>query len=172
MLSIPRFLLLLPLLLTLSIQPARAADEEEDAGSGGSGLPIPRFVSFRFEEVNVRTGPGTRYPIRWVYHRKGLPMEITEEFGHWRKLKDQQGDEGWVHKSQLSGARSLIVTEDAILKRYPETDAPPMVRAKAGVVGQALECSDTWCRVQIDSYKAWLEKSKLWGVYVDETFKD
>lgn len=138
------------------------------AEEGTSGLPIPRFVSFRYEEVNIRTGPGTRYPIRWVYKRQDMPMEVTEEFGHWRKVKDFEGDEGWVHKSQLSGNRTTILLNDTIFRRYPEADAPPMMRAEKGVIGYLLECDIQWCEVQIDSFKAWATKDHLWGIYSRE----
>ena len=38
------------------------ADDEQDA----KGLPVPRFVSLKAAEVNMRVGPGTRYSINWV----------------------------------------------------------------------------------------------------------
>lgn len=146
------------------------AGEEEDNGNAlsASGLPVPRFVVLKFDEVNLRTGPGSRYPIRWVYKHKYMPMEVIEEFGHWRKLRDIQGDEGWAHKSQLSGTRMAIFREDTALLRYPETDAPPMIRVKKGVIGQLLECDMQWCEVQVQSYKCWVQKQKLWGVYPRE----
>ena len=52
------------------------------------GLPVPRFVTLRSDEVNVRTGPGERYPIEWVFTRKGMPVEILAEFDVWRKIRD------------------------------------------------------------------------------------
>lgn len=140
-------------------------------GMAASGLPVPRFVSLRFEEVNVRTGPGTRYPIRWVYKRKNMPIEIVEEFGDWRKLRDIEGDQGWSHKSQLSGARNVTIKEDTTLSRYPADDAPPMLKARKGVVARLLECDLEWCEVQVQSYKAWLRKNRIWGVYPRELYQ-
>ena len=55
-----------------------------------SGLPLPRFVSLRSDKVNMRTGPGFRYPIDWVYKRLNMPMEVVAEFGTWRKVRDFQ----------------------------------------------------------------------------------
>lgn len=153
--------LLFLIALTMAI-PAQAADMAE------SGLPIPRFVSLRYEEVNLRTGPGTRYPISWVYKRKGLPMEVVEEFGHWRKLRDIHNDEGWVHKSQLSGSRTAIFKDDTTLYRYPEKDAPPMLKVQKNVIGELMECDVNWCRIQVESYKAWTLKSHIWGIYERE----
>ena len=64
----------------------------------GSGLPLPRFVSMRTAEINLRTGPGVQYPIEWVYRRQHLPVEIIAEFRTWRKIRDWQGAQGWVHQ--------------------------------------------------------------------------
>ena len=184
-------ILWLALLAPVSFSAAVAEDEagetsdkkptEEAPGGGGienasgsgpghseSGLPIPRFVAFRFEEVNVRAGPGTRYPIRWVYKRKGLPAEVVQEFGYWRQVRDIDGDEGWVHKSQLVGKRSAILTEDSTLYRSPEKGASPLIKAQKDVVGYVLECDTDWCQMQIDSFKAWIPKTHIWGVYPKE----
>ena len=63
----------------------------------GSGLPLPRFVSLRADQVNLRTGPGVQYPVEWVYQRKDLPVEIIAEYRTWRKIRDWQSTQGWVH---------------------------------------------------------------------------
>ena len=149
------------------------APAEDDPETGQeTGLPVPRFATLRYEEVNVRTGPGNRYPIRWVYKRKNVPVEITEEFDQWRKVKDVEGDEGWAHKSQLSGMRNAVFTEDAMLKRAPEEAASAMLKVRKGVIGQLLECQKVWCEVQVDSYKAWVQKNRIWGVYRREEFEE
>lgn len=178
--SLARFYIVLCcLMLALSASPWHAAlaaednaatEETSDDGDAlsNSGLPVPRFVTLKFEEVNLRTGPGRRYPIRWVYSRKHMPVEVVEEFGHWRKLRDNEGDEGWAHKSQLSGTRMAVFKTDSVLRRYPEADAPPMIKVQKGVLAQLLECDMNWCRVQVESYKSWIEKNAIWGVYPRE----
>src|ERR1700687_1013091 len=70
---------------------ARAADTANSTQRKGSGLPIPRFASLRSDEVNVRTGPGTRYPVDWVFKRKAMPAEIVAEYESWRKIRDWAG---------------------------------------------------------------------------------
>ena len=74
-----------------------------------SGLPLPRFVSLRAALVNLRTGPGVRYPIDWVYNRAGLPLEVVDEFETWRKVRDWEGSIGWIHQSMLSGERKVMI---------------------------------------------------------------
>ena len=60
-----------------------------------TGLPLPRFVSLRTDEVNLRTGPGMQYPIEWLYKRRGLPVEVEREFDVWRLVVDPDGVKGW-----------------------------------------------------------------------------
>lgn len=129
-----------------------------------SGLPVPRMVSLKSEEVNMRTGPGTRYPIKWVYQSKGQPMEVIEEFEYWRKIKDFSGEVGWVHKSMLSGRRTVIVSaKDAIFHHRMDAESPAIFRAKEGVIGELLECHDGWCRVQVEGIKGWVADGDIWG---------
>ncbi|MGE4080829.1 MAG: SH3 domain-containing protein, partial [Reyranella sp.] len=76
-------------------QGARSGDKATAATQRkGSGLPIPRFASLKSDEINVRTGPGPRYPIEWVFKRKGMPVEIVAEYDNWRKIRDWQGASG------------------------------------------------------------------------------
>lgn len=136
-----------------------------------TGLPLPRFVSLRSNEVNLRTGPGTRYPVSWIYRHEMLPIEIIAEYHDWRKIRDWEKDEGWVHKSMLSGRRSIIVTGDVRdILAAPTASSPILARAEPGVIGQLVACPDEgpFCRVRIGSREGWLERSGFWGVYPDE----
>ncbi len=73
-------------------------------------MPLPRFASLKTDEVNLRTGPGLRYPIDWVYKRRDLPVQIEREFEVWRLVADQDGVKGWVHQATLAGRRTFVVT--------------------------------------------------------------
>ena len=132
-------------------------------------LPIPRWVSLRSNVVNVRVGPGRDYPILWVFVRDGLPLEITAEFDVWRRIRDIDGEEGWVHKILLSGARTVMVTGGIrTLRSAPDAYAGPVLQAEAGVIGDLLECAGVWCRLEIAGDRGWLPRVQLWGVYPDE----
>ena len=141
-----------------------------------SGLPVPRFVTTAADEVNVRTGPGSQYPIEWVFVRSGFPVEVVDEFDTWRRIRDPDGVEGWVHQALLTGRRGMILLGDGthVVREAPEETAAPVVRAEAGVVGRLLECpvedgqSGSWCRVELDGYRGWLPRALLWGVYPTE----
>ena len=167
-----KFLPALCLAISLLATPAAfavAPSETENSDKGESGLPIPRFVSLRADEVNLRTGPGVRYPVDWVVQRRGLPVEVVAEFEAWRKIRDQEGVEGWVNKAMLSGRRTILVTGDIrTIRRSRSADAPAVARVEPGVVARLVKCDDTWCKVEVDSYEGWLPRSELWGLYPNE----
>lgn len=138
-----------------------------------SGLPIPRFVALKSGEVNVRSGPGARYPIAWVYRREGMPVEVVEEFDLWRKIRDMEGTTGWVHKTMLDGKRNAVIkgTTPRLVRTDHEVDARPLLKVEPMVVTRLVECSKEWCRVQAGGRKGWIEKKYLWGVYADEVME-
>ncbi|MFM7780297.1 MAG: SH3 domain-containing protein, partial [Alphaproteobacteria bacterium] len=129
----------------------------ERAPTTGSvtGLPLPRFAALRSDEVNMRSGPGTRFPIEWTYQRRELPVEIVREFELWRRIRDPEGTEGWVHQSTLMGRRSFIVRgapgTEVMLRRRAEDQEQPVARLRPGVVGRLRACepSSAWCEAQI-----------------------
>lgn len=135
-----------------------------------SGLPVPRFVSLRADKVYVRTGPARRYPIKWVFERKGLPVEIVQEFDTWRKIRDIEGDEGWIHQSLLSGQRYAIVLPETLVSMHesPKSGSSVLARLEPGVVVSLERCKIAWCRVYVAGYRGWIRRSSLWGVYEDE----
>lgn len=159
----------------LMIAAAVAASAPAFAQSPRDNLPVPRFVSLRSEEVNLRTGPGVRYPVEWVFVRRQMPVEITQEFENWRRVRDREGTEGWVHQSMLTGRRTAVVLGDAgttvELKRRAETVAPGLARVEAGVIANLIECQGDWCRVEAGGFRGWLERTHIWGVYAQETLK-
>ena len=149
---------------------AQETEEFTPERPGRTGLPLPRFVSLRNDEVNMRAGPGVRYPIEWVYRRRGLPVEIIDEFGNWRRIRDWEGDLGWVHSSMLSGRRTFRVTgQPRILRREPGENAPAVAKLMPGVVGQLESCNGSWCRLSADGYEGWLQREEFYGVYPRET---
>ena len=151
----------LVLLASPGASPALAATD--------SSLPVPRFVTLRADKVNVRAGPGARYPVEWVFERKGMPVEIVAEFDTWRKVRDIQGTEGWVHQNLLSSRRGVVITGVVrTLRREPREDSAAVARAEPDVIGQLLECQAEWCRVEVAGLRGWLKRGELWGVYPHE----
>jgi SH3-like domain-containing protein len=145
-------------------------ETEVNKGSA-TGLPLPRFAALRSDEVNLRAGPGTRYPIDWVYKRRDLPVQILREFEVWRLVQDPDGIKGWVHQATLTGRRSLIVTgSDATLRRDPKDNASAVAILKPGVIGRLRSCpaASDWCQVQVGDYRGYLKRGQFWGTLANE----
>ena len=161
---------LCPLALSFVGGGAHAApDKSATAQRKGSGLPIPRFASLRSDEVNVRTGPGSRYPVDWVFKRKAMPVEIVAEYENWRKIRDWQGASGWVHQSLLTGKRSFIIASKAAsLHKTPAASAEVVAKLEPEVMGEIRSCAGDWCRVRVSGVSGWIERTGMWGVYKSE----
>jgi len=99
--------------LTLGAQntPVSASESGSVAQKTGreTGLALPRFVSLKSKSVNLRVGPGRKYAITWRYQRRGLPVEVIQEFDQWRRIRDADGVTGWVLHSLLSAKRTAVV---------------------------------------------------------------
>ncbi len=131
----------------------------------------PRFASTRSDRTNVRAGPGLKYPIRWVYRRRGLPLEIRRDYGHWRYVRDTRGDSGWIHRSTLSGRRTVIVMGRVrILRAKPSVKAAMVARAEPNVIGRLATCKRYWCRIIIGKVRGWVRRRHIWGVRKGERF--
>jgi SH3-like domain-containing protein len=131
---------------------------------------LPRFASLRADKVNLRAGPGVRYPISWIFVRQELPVEILAEFELWRKIRSQDRTEGWVHKSLLSGRRSAMVTGRVRTLYRRAGGNVPVLRAEPGVQARLLSCKADWCRLRIGGTEGWLKRQHIWGTYNKENF--
>jgi SH3-like domain-containing protein len=157
-------------------EPAAEARKPEggkpEPGKGSvTGMPLPRWASLRSDEVNLRSGPGTRYPIQWVYRRRDLPVQIEREFELWRAIEDQDGVKGWVHQATLTGRRGFVVKGgERVLRHAAAEDSAPVARLMPGVVGhiRACEAHAAWCEVQVGEYHGYLRRDELYGIYPGE----
>ena len=136
-------------------------------------LPLPRFASIRSDKTYARTGPATRYPIKWIYQKNNLPVEIIQEFDTWRKIRDIDGEEGWIHQSLLSGKRFGIVKvdESVPLLRSNNDESKPVALVESGALLAIDSCIDAWCEVDASGYDGWIQADSLWGVYDREEIK-
>jgi SH3-like domain-containing protein len=166
-----RHVMLTLIMLALPLSAAFAA-----ATGAVTGLPVPRYAALKSNQVNMRTGPGKRYPIEWVVVRENMPVQIVAEYENWRKVKDFEGVEGWVHRAMLSSRRSVMVVQDGFIMRRESTYNSPAVAKLMPTIAAELEtCQDGWCKVRVVDAKAgeqqgWVQHEYLWGVGLDEVF--
>ncbi len=167
------FLTLTVVAATMAMASDVAAKQAAPAAhAGASGLPTPRFVSLSAKIVNMRAGPGVRYPITWVYRRVGVPLMVMAEYDYWRKVRDADGTEGWMHRSLLSGRRMAVLRTDiGELRKAPKEDARVILRAEAGVIGKLLACQGAWCQMELNDIRAWLPRGDIFGALPNEQFQ-
>ena len=129
----------------------------------------PTFYSLKYDETNVRSGPGINYPIKWIFQGNNIPIEIITKFNHWYKIHDIQGDTGWIHSTLISSSRKFIVqNNNSILYRKPGQNAIAQYKLENNVRGKIMSCLRNWCEINIDGIYGWIEKTNIWGVYDHE----
>ena len=135
-----------------------------------TNLPLPRFVSLRASEANVRRGPSLSHRIDWVFKRRDMPLQVIAEYGHWRRVIDRDGQGGWVHFRMLSGARTAIVTgnEQVPMRSRADAGASETAMLEPGVIGRLGECDPDWCQIVAGGFRGWVQRGSLWGIGEDE----
>ena len=131
-----------------------------------SGLPVPRWVSLKFDEVNARAGPGDDHRLLWTYRAKGLPVQVINETREWRQVCDPSGGEAWIHKRTTDGRRTVLARGKAEvpLRSGPRDSAGQEAVLAGGAVASLDRCKDGWCRVEAEDVKGWAPETALWGV--------
>ncbi|USI73111.1 SH3 domain-containing protein [Sphingomonas morindae] len=132
--------------------------------------PTPYWASLSAGEARMRTGPGRNYPANWLYRRQGLPVQVIEVYPGWRKVRDPDGETGWMIQNLLGAQRTAMVRgETAPLRDSPSPTAPILWRAEPGVIGRVSKCGGGWCRLDVEGRAGFVETSRLWGVDPQET---
>lgn len=127
------------------------------------------YASLKYNEVNMRTGPGERFPIKWVYKEKTYPVEVLESYELWRQVRDKDGEIGWMHQNQLTQTRHvLIVRESPLLKKIENGRSIAILQP--GVIARLDRCPEgsNYCRLTVhlndEKYTGWFLRSNIWGI--------
>lgn len=127
------------------------------------------MLSVNSDSVNLRSGPGTNYDIKWEYGR-GFPLIVVSKKGDWIKVKDFENDTGWVFKSLLADKGHMIVkvnknrNKKINIRSGPGTKSRIVGKAYYGVVFETIEQKDGWAKVKHESgLVGWIKRSLLWG---------
>ena len=138
-----------------------------------TGLEIPRYVSLKSNDANIRVGPSMNYPIEIKYILKNYPLKVLEEFEDWRKVEDFKNNIGWIHKSLISGSRTGIV----LSKDNKNIELLNTLGGKViGEIGKGniiiLEkCKIDWCLISRGNFRGWMDKKHIWGIKQNEVIK-
>ena len=138
-----------------------------------TGLEIPRYVSLKSNDANIRVGPSKNYPIEIKYIKKNYPLKVLEEYEDWRKVEDFQKNFGWIHKSLISGTRTGIVlsNDNKNIKLLNTLDGNVIGEIGNGNIVLLEKCKINWCLVSFGDYRGWIDKKNIWGVKEKEIIK-
>ena len=148
-----RCILALVFVMLLVVPPVQAAPDRDFEGFPGS-ISSPK--------VNVRAGPGTNFPILWVFKMQGYPIKTTAKYGHWYKIKDVEGEEGWIHQMFVSQLETAVVRGPQPATLYKDRDGTyPLLKLEAGVLVLLKRCALGLCEVEVSGEEGWIGSDKI-----------
>jgi SH3-like domain-containing protein len=108
------------------------------------------------------------YKILVKYIVKGIPVLITAKYDHWRKIRDIDGTEGWIHKNFLSKERYVMVkNSQAIMYRSPNIKSEHIASLKKNVIVRLISVKEKWCNVVLkykdNIYTGWILNDFVFG---------
>ena len=121
------------------------------------------YLILKYNEVNVRYGPGRDYPIKYVYKKKNLPIKIIDKKENFRRIIDFKKNSGWIHISQLKKGKSFILLEDQLLFSKPTKYSKPILKIAKGRLLLIKKCKKKWCKVKTEKYIGWIKAINVWG---------
>ncbi|MBH43227.1 MAG: hypothetical protein CMP25_00360 [Rickettsiales bacterium] len=126
-------------------------------------LEKKKFLSTKYNEVNVRKGPGKNHYVTSVFIKKCLPLKIISTFDSWVKVSDIEGDVGWISKSQLSEKKCGIIIKETSLHSFPNIKSKKSAILKKNLLIDIKKCEQKWCKIKYKKFSGWIEKGFFWG---------
>ena len=126
---------------------------------------VPRYVSLRYDGVNARVNAGAKDRLKWRYRHRGLPLLVIAETRDWRRVCDPEGGIAWVHRWNLTSARTVMnmTSGGAALRRIPEDGASITAYLAPRAIADLDHCEKGWCRVRVNTISGWSREGDLWG---------
>ena len=122
------------------------------------------FLTLKYNKVKVRQGPSFKYPVKFIYKKKYLPIKIIYSKDNFKKIIDIKNNDGWIHVSQLTKKKSAInISNLSIAFKKPSIYSQPLARLEKGKMVIIKKCRDEWCKILIKNNQFWMQKKFLWG---------
>ncbi len=137
-----------------------------------TGLEIPRYVSLKSNDANIRVGPSKKYPIEIKYTKKNYPLKVLEEYEEWRRVEDFKNNTGWIHKSLITGKRTgIILSDEKSVKLLNTLNGNVIGEIGKSNIVYLEKCKINWCLVSLGNFNGWMDKKYIWGVKQNEIIK-
>lgn len=116
------------------------------------------------DKANIRSGPGNNHEILWSVG-KYYPLDTLKKSGNWYKIRDFEGDEGWIFHSLIKKIPAVIVKAPLVnVRSGPETSSRVLFQAEKGVSFERLGKKGNWFKVRhADGEVGWIHESLVWG---------
>ena len=130
-----------------------------------SGLPVPRYVTLKFDKVNARAGPGDDHRLLWVYKVRGLPVQVIAENSEWRRVCDPMGGLAWVHKRTTDGRQNVLSMQPGQVSLYKraKSTSPVVAYLQPRSLAALVKCDKGWCHLKVDGVSGWTLANRVWG---------
>lgn len=170
------------LLMALLLVSCWSAQLHAQSAGSAAKAGLPKFFSLKSNPVNLRKGPGTKFPKAWVFRREGLPVEVLREHGRWRQVRDSDGATGWILRTLISARRTALVSpwqlketgsakQLTTLLSRPRQRSRAVAKLEAGTLVGLKSCDRSWCHVSIGRFSGYVEQRRLWGIYPQEILR-
>ena len=122
-----------------------------------------KFLMLKNNKVNVRYGPSLDDPIKYIYKKIYLPVQVIDKKENFRRIIDHKKNSGWIHWTQLIKSKSVITTSSKILFKKPTKYSKPLARIEKGRLLIVKKCKKNWCNIETEKFSGWIEKNNIWG---------
>ena len=131
-------------------------------GTAATAMAAQR-MAVKVDIANIRAKPDTQSDTLWQVE-KYYPLLILEEKDGWDRIKDFEGDTGWVHASLLDATPTVIVkVNNANVRTDAGTQYDIAFDANKGTPFRVLEKKGGWLKVQhADGDEGWIFGALVW----------
>lgn len=122
------------------------------------------MVSVNTGTLNMREAPDTGSPVMWQLSR-GYPLKVVQRKGNWFKVRDFEGDDGWVARSLTSRTPHHVVkSKVANLRAGPGTGYRIKGKLEYGETVRTVSNQGQWVKVRHQELgQGWVARRLLWG---------
>ncbi len=127
-------------------------------------ISFAQTVSVKKDNVNVRSGPGTEFPVAMELF-KGYPLKVIKKKGDWLQVSDFENDKGWIFSSLVSPGSTVIVNgkKSVNMRSKPNTKATVIASVDRGVVLTKISTQAKWIKVKhSQGTVGWIYAPLLW----------
>jgi len=153
-------------LVALALSNSPMAAEKDKERPTPSGLPVPRYVSLKFDVVNARSAPGDDSRLLWVYRARGLPVQVVAETNEWRRICDPERGLAWVHRRTTDGRRMVmrLQAQPLAMLANPKEGAKVNAYLAPRALAELDRCNkDGWCKLKAGHRDGWAPAAEVWG---------